>query len=77
MDREPDELEQADDLPADLTEPLDGAADVPEADALDQHRGTSPGETPDELREIPADVPEADALEQSRDVPVDDDDRES
>jgi hypothetical protein len=63
-DREPDSaVEDLDDVDA----------EVPEADALEQHRPVSaePGEGGPPS--IPADVPEADALEQSIPAPVDDD----
>jgi hypothetical protein len=47
--------------------------EVPEADALEQHRPVS-AERGDEVpHSIPADVPEADALDQSVPAPVDDD----
>ena len=77
MDRDPEAFDDAEELPADLTEPVAVDAEVPEADALDQHRATSDADRrAQEPRQIPAEVPEADALEQSRAVPVDEDARE-
>jgi hypothetical protein len=50
--------------------------EVPEADALDQHRSVVEERATATPRTIPADVPEADALDQSRPAPVDDDRRD-
>jgi hypothetical protein len=72
-DADPDEVESGaePDSPVDDLDDVD--PEVPEADALEQHRpvsGERGGAVP---RSIPADVPEADALEQSIPAPVDDD----
>ena len=51
------------------------AADVPEADALEQQLSARPGETGSPLRPIgDREADDADVLEQEADVPVDDDD---
>jgi hypothetical protein len=42
--------------------------EVPEADALEQHREAEPGPV-DDVPRLGTEVPEADALEQSREVP--------
>jgi hypothetical protein len=72
-DADPDEVEPD----ADADSPVEdlGAVDpeVPEADALEQHRPVSAGRGGEVPRSIPADVPEADALDQSIPAPVDDD----
>ncbi len=51
------------------------AADVPEADALEQQLAARPGEAGSSLRSMgDREASEADVLEQGADVPVDDDD---
>jgi hypothetical protein len=56
------------------SEPSEIEADVPEADAIEQHQPTLPDDDEDdEPVSIPSDAPEADVLEQSRGVPLDDD----
>jgi hypothetical protein len=51
------------------------AADVPEADALEQQLAARPGESGSPLRPVgDREGSEADVLEQDADVPVDDDD---
>jgi hypothetical protein len=54
-------------------EPPEIEADVPEADAIEQHQPALPEDVDEEHVSIPPDAPEADALEQARDVPLDDD----
>ncbi|HVM36351.1 MAG TPA: hypothetical protein VM784_13555 [Actinomycetota bacterium] len=55
----------------------DFALDVPEADALEQHRAADEDLAPDdesiERLDIAPDVPEADAVEQLREAGLDDD----
>jgi hypothetical protein len=76
VDRDPEALaDDEEDLPADLTEPVEVEAEVPEADSLDQHRAARPSAR-DAIRDLPPEVPEADALDQAREVPLDDDDRD-
>jgi hypothetical protein len=59
-------------LAADATPP---AADVPEADALEQQLAARPGEAGSIRRPVgDREADEADVLEQEEDVPVDDDD---
>jgi hypothetical protein len=58
-------------LDMDETERLTIEEDVPEADAVEQHRSTIPGDPGDDPTDIPPDVPEADALEQARTVQLD------
>ena len=48
-------------------------ADVPEADAIEQHQSALPDDASEEPATIPDDASEADALDQARIVPLDDD----
>jgi hypothetical protein len=72
-DPDPDEVEPGA-APGSAIEDLDEVdPEVPEADALEQHRPVADDRGGEVRPSIPADVPEADALEQSIPAPVDDD----
>jgi hypothetical protein len=72
-DADPDEVDMGTEADS-AVEDLDAVdPEVPEADALEQHRPVSAQRGGAVPRSIPADVPEADALDQSIPAPVDDD----
>lgn len=65
----PDVAEQAEQTEQDV----EVGVETPEADAVEQARGTESAETPAQVQSIPDGVPEADALEQSYEVELDED----
>jgi hypothetical protein len=72
-DTDPGELDTGAEADSPVEDLDDVDPEVPEADALEQHRPVSAERGGGAPRSIPADVPEADALEQSIPAPVDED----
>lgn len=70
-DRTPQPVSEDEPLPDPETPEIE--ADVPEADAIEQHQPTIPLDAAEEPESIPDDAAEADALDQARTVPLDDD----